>query len=502
MTTIRKQSIISSGVVYVGLALGALTQYLLAKVFNPDQYGLINGMFVAIGMVLCFVASLGMPGFIFKFYPYYKDNLPAEKNDMMGLALTVSLGGFLLTLALGIIFSDKVLHFYQSRSAALIRYYYWIFPFGLGMMVFGVLEAYAWQIKQSILTSYLREVQIRVTTLLLIVLYITGVLGGFDSFVKLYSFNYLLIAMILAGYLVRTGQMPLTLKVSRVTRKFLPKIRALALLSWGGGVFFNLSFYFAQIVIAGVVVGGLTAVGIFTFAQFLSSLVQAPQRAVAAASVGPLARAWKDKDLGRISRIYHRSAINQLIFSLGLFLLISINYQDGIHVFRLNPTYLAGQSAFLFIGLARVVDLGTGVNSQVIVTSVRWRFELFSGVILVVLTIPLNYFLAKRMGLVGPAIADLITFFIYNGIRWLFLFVKYRLQPFDRKSGLTILLGVAALLVCRWLFGQHQGLVWMITRSVVFLLIYAGGVLALRLSEDVLPVWQTVKKRLGFVKGG
>jgi O-antigen/teichoic acid export membrane protein len=120
----------------------------------------------------------------------------------------------------------------------------------------------------------------------------------------------------------------------------------------------------------------------------------------------------------------------------------------------------------------------------------------------VVLTIPLNYFLAKRMGLVGPAIADLITFFIYNGIRWLFLFVKYRLQPFDRKSGLTILLGVAALLVCRWLFGQHQGLVWMITRSVVFLLIYAGGVLALRLSEDVLPVWQTVKKRLGFVKGG
>src|ERR1700691_1908205 len=115
MTTIRKQSIISSGVVYVGIALGVLINFMLARWFTPDQYGLISGMFVAIGMVLSFAASLGMPNFIMKFYPYYKDNLSVQENDMVSIAVLVSLGGFLITLVLGVIFRTEVIHFYEAK---------------------------------------------------------------------------------------------------------------------------------------------------------------------------------------------------------------------------------------------------------------------------------------------------------------------------------------------------------------------------------------------------
>jgi O-antigen/teichoic acid export membrane protein len=496
MTTIRKQSIISSGVVYIGLALGALSQYLLARTFTPGQYGLITGMFVSIGTIISFVAAIGMPSYIMKFYPYYKDHLPPEKNDMMGQALLVSLGGLLVTISAGIIFRKTVIDFYEDKSAELVQYYYWIFPFGLGLTLFSILEAYGWQLKRSILTSYLREIQFRITTLALTILFLTGVLGSFDLFVKLYAFNYLLIALMLMIYLLRSRQLHFSFTPSRVTKKFFTKIRGMALLAWGGNIFFNVSFYFAQIVIAGLVAGGLTAVGIFTLAQFISSLIQAPQRAVGAAAIGPLSRAWKDKDHGRISRIYQRSAINQLIFSAGMFVLIWINFRDGILVFHLNTAYLAGQWVFFFLGLARVIDLGTGVNSQVIGTSIHWRFELYSGMILVALTIPLNYLLAKKIGLIGPAVADLITLFIYNGIRWLFLYRKYRLQPFDWKSVVSILLAAAAFALCDRLFGSLHGLLWMFARSAVFIIVYVSGVLAFRLSEDLLPVWETVKKRV------
>jgi O-antigen/teichoic acid export membrane protein len=501
MSTIRKQSIVSSGVVYVGLALGAFSQYLLARTFTPGQYGLITGMFVSIGTIISFVAAVGMPTYIMKFYPYYKDHLPPEKNDMLSQALLVGLGGFVLTISLGIIFRKTVVHFYEGQSAELIRYYYWIFPFGLGLTMFTILEAYGWQLKRSILTNYLREVQFRITTLVLTILFLTGILSSFDLFVKLYALNYLLIALMLLLFLWKSGQLHFSFTPSRVTRKFFTRIRGMAMLAWGGSVFYYVSFYFAQIVIAGLVAGGLTAVGIFTLAQFVSSLIQAPQRAVGSASIGPLARAWKDKDYGRITRIYQRSAINQLIFSLGMFVLIWINYHDGILTFHLNPAYLAGLWVFFFLGLARVVDLGTGVNSQIIGTSIHWRFELFSGMILVVLTIPLNYLLAKKMGLVGPAIADLITLSLYNAIRWLFLYRKYRLQPFDRKSVVAILLACSTYVLCDQLFGHFHGLVWMVVRSAVFILIYVGGVLVFRLSEDVLPIWKTLKKRLGFARG-
>ena len=83
MSTIRKQSIISSGIVYFGFGLGALTNFLLAREFNPDQYGLIGGMFLSVGTILYCFANMGMPAYIGKFYPYYNDNLSAKKNDQM-----------------------------------------------------------------------------------------------------------------------------------------------------------------------------------------------------------------------------------------------------------------------------------------------------------------------------------------------------------------------------------------------------------------------------------
>jgi O-antigen/teichoic acid export membrane protein len=212
--------------------------------------------------------------------------------------------------------------------------------------------------------------------------------------------------------------------------------------------------------------------------------------------MGPLSQAWREKDQGRINRIYERSSITQLIFSVGMFVLLLINFRDGIITFGFPHDYLGARAAFIFIGLKLIVDMGTGVNAQIIATSTRWRFDFFSGLILAGLTLPLNYILAKQLGLVGPAIADLITFTIYNTIRWGFLYRKFGLQPFSRRTLYTLLLGGAAYVVCELAFGSRYGLPWLFARSISFLLIYGGGVLALNLSEDILPVWRTIRKRI------
>src|SRR5580700_7145751 len=129
MNTIRRQSILSSGVVYLGFAVGAISNYVMAREFNPDQYGLVNGMFVAIGTIMSFFASVGMTGYVGKFYPYYKDNLPPKKIDQMTWALLICLGGFVLTMIVGILVKTQVIHFYQKQSAELVRYKWmtWVF---------------------------------------------------------------------------------------------------------------------------------------------------------------------------------------------------------------------------------------------------------------------------------------------------------------------------------------------------------------------------------------
>jgi len=499
MSTIRRQSIISSGIVYFGFALGALNTLLFTKEFSPAQYGL-TAIFMSLANIMFPLASLGMTSYIYKFYPYYNDNLPPKENDMMTLALAVSFAGFLLVISGGIIFKELVVKHFGQNSPEFVKYYYWIFPFGLGLTFYSLLEAFAWQLKKSILTNYFREVQFRLLTLVLIFLFYVGILRNFDQLMKIYAFSYLLLALCLLAYLVIKRQLHFSFHLSRVTKKFYKKILAQISLVWTGQVLFNLSFYFAQFVIAALLMDGMRFVGIYTLALYVGSLVQAIQRTVIAASIGPLSRAWKNKDYGRITRIYQRSSINQLIFSAGMFVLIWLNFTDGVRTFNLKDDYLLARPIFFYIGLTRIVDMGTGVNTQIIGTSTFWRFEFFTGIMLMILTLPANYFLTMELGYIGPAIADLVTFSMYNGIRFLFLYKKFGMQPFTRKTLYTILLALAGYLVCYILLDAHHGFIWLVLRSTLFIGIYATGVLTLRLSDEILPVLHTIKKKLGIAK--
>lgn len=498
MSNIRKQSIISSVLVYIGFALGFLNTYLFTREgsFTESQYGL-TGTFIAIANVMYSFAMLGMQSYIYKFYPYYNDNLPRKQNDMMTWALVVCLVGFGLVMVGGYLFKDLVIRKFGTTSPELVQYYYWIFPFGLGLTVYSVLEAYAWQLKRSVLTNYLRELQFRIFTTILIILFLFGVIRNFDLFIKFYAFTYFLIAGILFFILWKKREVIITFRISRVTKKFFRKIVTLAAFIWSGNLIYNVASVFDTIIVAAVLPNGLAFAGIFTLAQNIASLVQAPQRGIISASIAPLAKAWKDKDMVRIERIYQRSSINMLVFSVGMFLLIYLNFTDGVETFHLKSTYVKALPVFLYIGLWRIIDMGTGLNSQIIGTSTFWRFEFFTGIVLLAMALPLNYFLTKSFGVIGPAISNLIAFSIYNGIRCIFLYRKFGMQPFTWKSLYAVLLGMGAFIPCYFLFNDKQGLIWILLRSSLFVTLYATGIIALKVTPDLGSVMGTLRKRIG-----
>src|SRR5215467_3311736 len=96
MNNIRRQSIISSVVIYVGFAIGLLNIYLFTRqglFSDPSQFGLYNA-FIAIATTMMAFANLAMPAYITKFFPYYNDHLPPKKNDLITWALVVSTIGY------------------------------------------------------------------------------------------------------------------------------------------------------------------------------------------------------------------------------------------------------------------------------------------------------------------------------------------------------------------------------------------------------------------------
>ncbi len=501
MGTIRRQTIISSLVIYFGFAIGLLNIYFFTKegLFTAADYGLIS-IFMPISTLMMAFASMAMPSYIFKFYPYYNDNLPPRKNDMLTWALLVGVIGFLLVMIAGWFFKDLVIRKYSQNSPQLVGYYYWTFPMGLGLTIYTILEAYTWNLHKPALANFSREVLWRLLITVLIALFIYGVIKDFDLFIKLYAFTYPAIGIFLFSYLLITKKIHFTFSVSRVTRRFFKKIVSLCIFVYSGVLIFTISQVFDSMVIASVLTNGIDKAGIFGIAQIMTSVIQAPQRSIIAVSIPHLSKAWKDKNMALLQKIYQRSSINLLLFSCGIFLLIALNYQEAVQTFGLKDAYLQGFSAFILLGLTRIIDLGTGVNAQIIGTSTSWRFELISGAILLTFMLPLTYILAKQFDIMGPALANLISITIYNIVRITFLWKKFKLFPFTIQSVYTVFVAAVCYVVCHFAFLQVHGFWGLVLRSIVFVTLYGTATIYLRLSPDIVPVINSIKKRLRFAK--
>jgi O-antigen/teichoic acid export membrane protein len=438
-------------------------------------------------------SNLGMISVVYKFYPYYNDNLSKKKNDLLTWALLVSIVGFFFVIVAGISFKDLVIQKFGKNSPEFIQYYFWVFPFGFSLLLFSFFEVFAWNIRKSIFTTFLRELLFRLLTTVLIFLLSFKLIASFDSFIKLYALTYGVVALTLLTYLVWKKEFYLVFTISRVTKKFYKKIISLASLIYAGGTVLMIAQFIDALVIMSVI--GTEGLAIFSLGSVVSGLVQAPQRGAIAASIPILSKAWKDKDYDKINLIYQRSGINLLIASLGIFLVIWLNYTDAVNTFGLKPAYLQSLWIFFFLGMARIIDLGTGVNAQIIGTSVFWRFDLLSGIVLFILITPLSYILVKQFGVIGAGYSNVISFTVYNIIRIIFLQRKFKMHPFSNKTIYSIIIAIICFAICYYTFYNLHGFFAMVLKSSVFIALYGGAILFFDLTPDALPVLDSIKKR-------
>ena len=489
MGTLRKQTLISSALVYFGFLVGLINTYFYVRngSFTQEQFGLTK-IFLDFGQNIYAFSSLGVIPIIYKFYPYYKDNLEEKKIDLVTWAMITSLVGFVLVMIAGIYLKPFIVKNYVNTSSLVADYYYWIFPFALGILFFSVLESLCWATQKTVIPNFLRETFMRLITTAFILLFYFKVIT-FSQFIYLFSFLYLLIFFVLLVYLIRIGKLHFTFKVSRVTKKFFKKIVSMQLLIYSGTWIVSLAGTIDSIVIASFTQLGLASVGVFTLAQYISNLIQVPQRSIQSISAGLLSRAWKDKDMKEIERIYSRSSINLLLMSMFVFGNIWLNIGQGLDILNIQANYKAGLSTLLVLACARIIDAGTGVNSLVIGTSTFWRFEFFSGILLLALRLPLTYLLVKHFGILGSAFADLSSIIVYNFVRFEFLRRKFGMQPFNLKTVYSILLTVASFAITSLLLNNVAGWMGMIARGTVFSTLMVGGVFLFDLTPDASQLW-------------
>lgn len=494
MGNIRKQTIVSSLLVYLGFFFGAINTYLYIKegYFTTEQFALTR-IFFDVAQNFYVFASLGVIPIIYKFYPYYKNRVSDAKNDLLTWALASSLIGFLLVLLLGIFFEPLVVRKFSERSLLIVEYYYYIFPFAFGMLLFSIFEGYCWALQKTIVPNFLKETALRLVTTIFILLFYFKYIS-YHAFIVLFASLFGIITIVLIGYLLYLKKLHLTFKKSEVTKKLQQKMLQMQSLVFGGMIIQVVGQTMDSIFIAGL--KGLAFAGVYTLANYAANFIQVPQRSMQSIATGILAQAWKEKNYTEINRIYQRSSINMLVMSLFIFGFLLLNVQELFSVLSIQNDYAAAINLIIILGLVRVIDAGTGVNGTIIATSTFWKFDFFTGIILLAIRLPLAYYLIKQMGIIGAAYSELISLTIYNSIRFQFLKTKFNLQPFTHTTWQAITIFIIAFFSTNYIGSLTQGWYGIILKSLLFSIQIITFILILNITPDAKQLLNNLREKI------
>lgn len=494
MSQIRKRSLKTTSWIYIGFLIGAINTYFFThnSWFVPSQYGLTRSL-LDIGMLISAFSALGVPNFLVKFFPYYSNNLEKKENDLLSLALYIAITGFVISIVSLFALQPLIIKKFGTNSPLLIEYFYYVIPFSFFILLYNILESYAYGYDKGVLTSVLKETILRLYTTIIIVLKLFHVIN-FQQFIFLFSLQYFIIVSILAIHLKKENKLWISFKLSKVSRKYKKKIFKLLILSASVIIVGTLRQTIDVLVLAAK--QDLGKVGVFGFASYLVATIHAPFRSLVAIALPILSRSWREKNIQEIDRIYKRSSINLLTFGLFIFICGLLNFDNAIIYFNLDPAYLQGKWVFILLGLVAIIEVGTGVNGQIIGTSTRWEIELYTSLLLTLLIIPLSYFLTVKYGIIGPALANVISFSIYNAARIWYLWANYKMQPFSKKTIEIILIAAISYFIAYMLFGNSTGIGTMIISTGMLTIIYASAMYYRNISPDVKPVISTLLKRI------
>jgi O-antigen/teichoic acid export membrane protein len=125
-----------------------------------------------------------------------------------------------------------------------------------------------------------------------------------------------------------------------------------------------------------------------------------------------------------------------------LFILVAGNLGN---IFQILPEeYADGKWTIIFIGLANVLNMLSGVSIQLIGTSALYRYQNYWMIFFIILVVITNLIFIPLFGITGAALASLISTFLFTIVKFLFLRWKFGFQPYGSSTlVITIITGGA-----------------------------------------------------------
>ncbi len=442
-----KQATVTAVYSYIGALLGFVTVWFVNRtLLTPEENGLIN-LLISISIITGSLSNLGTAGMITRMFPHFRTS-DGKHNGFLFYPLVFSVVGFILFVGLYFIFKDEMIARNIEKSRLFAENLFYLIPLTFFWALFYVFDSYSRSIYRTVPGVVIKEVVLRVIILITAYLYAQRIIS-FDIFLLVYCASFCSIAIMMGVYLLIKGEVKL-----RTTKGFIDKsLRKEMIYVAGFSIITGLSGLLISSIDKIIVndILGLELAGVFAIATYFGSVIQIPARSILRVSSSVIADSWRRHDLDNIRDVYHKTCLNQFIIGILFLMGIWVNIDE---VMSLLPSeYAEGKYVIILMSLGYLIDMATGANGIIIATSNYFRYDTYFMFLLLIVTVFTNMLLIPIYGIVGAALASCITYFVFNFLRYLFIWKKFDMQPYD-SSFLKVAAISGICFLCAYLIPQ------------------------------------------------
>lgn len=494
MGIVARQSIKGTIATYVGVAVGIVTTFFVqTKYLTTEEIGLVDVLLQS-ALLFSGLAQLGTNTSAMRYYPYFKDE-DNRDHGFFGWTLIVPLIGFAIFLGCFFALRSPIASFFSEKSALFIDYIYYVIPLAFFMLYISVFETNSNLLMRIVVPRFIREVGLRVMTLVIYLLYGFHVLS-LTGMVVAFCISYGLATIINIVYLLTLHRVSFRIEKKYITpklkRDFLVYTVFLITSALAGNITPLLNRYF----VAGK--QGLAIGGILTIAIYIATLVEMPYRSLGSISKPQISQAMAEGNVKEADRICKSVSLHQFLAGSLVFFFIWINIDTVFALLPNGEVFAAGKWAVLILGISRLVNSTLNVGVTVLSYSKIYYYSLFFTILLTVLAWWLNARWVGEWGVNGAAFATLVAYMVHYVLLLALIRWKIGTLPLSLRQ-LWVLLVVGVLFGLDWLwsktltpwfvgqFGKPvYGLVVdSLLKSILFLVIGLFSVYKMKVSESV-----------------
>lgn len=494
MGIVFRQSIKSTLVIFTGVVLGAAFTYFSTIIIPQDDLG-GSRLMLAQGAVLQLLLLMGTGSLVQTFSQRYEGDDPRKPVLITIGLLTPIIVAALASIPYYFLKSFIVSRYQIGNRPFIAEFYWWIIALTILLSYITQLEHYLASQYKVAASIFMREVVLRVCLIALLIAFYFGWITFYQYILWMVAVH-LVPLLCLLSLASRTKGFFLSRNWNVFSRADYKEILHYSWYHMLTGVSLNVLSFIDVLLLGPLSPSGFSDVATYTNAQFFIAILVVPYRAMASAAFPKLNEVWLQGDKNILDDLFKRAGLNMLIVAVGMWLLVCSNLHNAVAIF---PKGYAGiLPVVLILSLGRMIDMSTGLNTELISITRYYKFNFRVSLFLLVVVIVADRICIPKWGLLGAAWVASGALVLFNIIKMIFLYLKTGIQPFSMNSTKIFAAGAIVYGVNLLLPVQGSPFLDALVRSILLVTLFAVLMFILRPSPDLLQFARQVrsKKRL------